>query len=45
MAKQIKFTDEKVAEINQLRQDVSDVFTDLDKLRKKEELIYLKTKC
>ena len=33
MAKQIKFTKEEVAEINQLRQDVSDVFTRLGQLQ------------
>ena len=32
MAKQIKFTEEEVGKINQLRQDVSNVFTQLGQL-------------
>lgn len=32
MAKEIKFTDEEVSQINQLRQDVSNVFTQLGQI-------------
>lgn len=32
MAKEIKFTNEEVAELNQLRQDVSNIFTRLGQL-------------
>tara|TARA_Y100000389_G_scaffold71246_1_gene67973 strand:+ start:2321 stop:2620 length:300 start_codon:yes stop_codon:yes gene_type:complete len=47
MAKQIKFTEEEVGKINQLRQDVSNVFTKLGQLtvereKRNEELDVIK---
>jgi septal ring factor EnvC (AmiA/AmiB activator) len=47
MAKQIKFTEEEVGKINQLRQDVSNVFTQLGQLtvereKRNEELDVIK---